>query len=79
MKKIAFLILIAVAMMSCDKISDAPVAEREKLEQSAGMEMSADATSEKDSDDGTKGNPDMADDDNNPDDGKFDVDGNSQF
>jgi hypothetical protein len=32
MKKIAFLIMIAVATMACDKISDAPVAGRETAE-----------------------------------------------
>ena len=79
MKKIAFLIMIAVATMACDKISDAPVAGRETAEQEQIIEMAADATSDKDMADDVKGNPVNTDNDVTNDEDKFDVDSKSQF
>jgi hypothetical protein len=79
MKKIAFLIVLAIATMACDKISDAPVAEREMTEQEQNVEMAADATSEKDMAEDVKGNPVNTDDDVTNDEDKFDVNSKSQF
>ncbi|MFO7575287.1 MAG: hypothetical protein R6W67_09040 [Bacteroidales bacterium] len=79
MKNIALILLISIAMISCDKISDSPVAERETTEQEQNVEMAADATSDKDMVDEVKGNPVDTQVDLTNDDYKFDVDSKSQF
>lgn len=68
MKKIAFLILIAVAMMACDKIVESPVAEREVIEQAMDKDKDPELGSKNGTDEIIDGDEPAEDINNNLDD-----------